>query len=103
MIFDGILRSPELRGLRRRTATMRRLRAAAASLVLVLAFCIVSAALAADVTVFAAASLKEALDQQAKQFEASTGNKVVVSYAYDREIHLFGPAYLLLKYRGRSS
>jgi molybdate transport system substrate-binding protein len=60
---------------------MRRLRAAAASLVLVLAFCIVSAALAADVTVFAAASLKEALDQQAKQFEASTGNKVVVSYA----------------------
>ena len=31
------------------------------------------------------------------------GDKVVVSFAYDREIHLFGPAYLLLKYRGRSS
>jgi hypothetical protein len=31
------------------------------------------------------------------------GDKVVVSFAYDREIHLFGPAYLLLKYRGQSS
>ena len=31
------------------------------------------------------------------------GDKVVVSFAYDREIHLFGPAYLLLKYRGHSS
>lgn len=30
------------------------------------------------------------------------GDKVVVSFAYDREIHLFGPAYLLLKYRGES-
>jgi molybdate transport system substrate-binding protein len=37
-------------------------------------------AVAADVTVFAAASLKEAMDAQAKQFEASTGNKVIVSY-----------------------
>lgn len=35
----------------------------------------------ADVTVFAAASLKEAMDAQARQFEADTGNKVVVSYA----------------------
>jgi molybdate transport system substrate-binding protein len=35
---------------------------------------------AADVTVFAAASLKEAMDEQAKTFEASTGNKVTVSY-----------------------
>jgi molybdate transport system substrate-binding protein len=40
-----------------------------------------SLAAAADVTVFAAASLKEALDEQAKQFDAGTGNKVVVSYA----------------------
>jgi hypothetical protein len=31
------------------------------------------------------------------------GDKVVVSFSYDREIHLFGPAYLLLKYRGQSS
>jgi hypothetical protein len=29
-------------------------------------------------------------------------DKVVVSFAYSREIHLFGPAYLTLKYSGRS-
>ncbi|HXE21575.1 MAG TPA: DUF4845 domain-containing protein [Rhodoferax sp.] len=29
-------------------------------------------------------------------------NKVVVSFAYDKEIHMVGPAYLLLKYRGQS-
>ncbi len=29
-------------------------------------------------------------------------DKVVVSFAYEREIPLFGPAYLLLKYRGQS-
>jgi molybdate transport system substrate-binding protein len=40
-----------------------------------------SAAIAATVTVFAAASLKEAMDEQARQFEAKTGDKVVVSYA----------------------
>ena len=40
-----------------------------------------SPATAVDVTVFAAASLKEALDGQAKQFEAGTGNKVVIAYA----------------------
>lgn len=28
--------------------------------------------------------------------------KVVVSFAYDKEIHLAGPVYLLIKYRGRS-
>ncbi len=37
-------------------------------------------AAAADVTVFAAASLKESMDAQARRFEAATGNKVVVSY-----------------------
>jgi molybdate transport system substrate-binding protein len=36
---------------------------------------------AADVTVFAAASLKNALDDAAKLYEAKTGEKVVVSYA----------------------
>ena len=36
---------------------------------------------AADVTVFAAASLKEAMDEQARQFEARTGDKIVVAYA----------------------
>ena len=30
------------------------------------------------------------------------GEKVVVSFSYTREIHLTGPAYLLLKYNGRS-
>jgi hypothetical protein len=30
------------------------------------------------------------------------GDKVVVSYAYTREIHLFGPAWLVLKYKGQS-
>lgn len=30
------------------------------------------------------------------------GEKVVVSFAYQREIHLTGPAYLTLKYSGRS-
>ena len=31
------------------------------------------------------------------------GDKVVVSFAYEREIHLFGPAFLLLKYKGESN
>jgi hypothetical protein len=30
------------------------------------------------------------------------GDKVVVSFAYNKEIHMFGPAWLLLKYVGRS-
>ena len=30
------------------------------------------------------------------------GDKIVVSFAYQREIHLAGPAYLTLKYAGRS-
>ena len=30
------------------------------------------------------------------------GDKVVVSFAYQREIHLAGPGYLTLKYSGRS-
>ncbi|MET0335351.1 MAG: DUF4845 domain-containing protein [Rhizobacter sp.] len=31
-----------------------------------------------------------------------SGDKVVVSFAYTKEIELFPPAYLLLKYEGRS-
>ena len=31
------------------------------------------------------------------------GDKVVVSFNYEKEIHLFGPAFLLLKYAGSSS
>jgi FlaG/FlaF family flagellin (archaellin) len=30
------------------------------------------------------------------------GDKVVVSYAYEREIPLFGPAFLTMKYKGHS-
>ncbi len=30
------------------------------------------------------------------------GDKTVVSFAYQREIHLAGPAFLVLKYAGRS-
>jgi hypothetical protein len=30
------------------------------------------------------------------------GDKTVVAFAYNKEIHIAGPAYLLLKYAGRS-
>jgi hypothetical protein len=30
------------------------------------------------------------------------GDRVVVSFAYAREIHVAGPAYLVMKYQGRS-
>ena len=30
------------------------------------------------------------------------GDKVVVSFSYEREIHLTGPAYLTLKYQGQT-
>ena len=30
------------------------------------------------------------------------GDIIVASFAYNKEIHLFGPAYLLLKYTGQS-
>ena len=30
------------------------------------------------------------------------GDKVVVSYSYEREVHLFGPAYLVMRYKGQS-
>jgi hypothetical protein len=33
---------------------------------------------------------------------SKNGDKVVVKFAYTREIHMFGPAYLLLKYAGQS-
>ncbi len=29
-------------------------------------------------------------------------DRVVVSFAYDKEVELFGPVYLLIKYRGQS-
>jgi len=30
------------------------------------------------------------------------GDKVLVKFAYEKQIHLFGPAYLLIKYAGQS-
>jgi len=51
--------------------------AAAAALVVLT----VAHALAAGVLVFGAASLKEALDEQARHFKAATGHDVTVSYA----------------------
>jgi molybdate transport system substrate-binding protein len=67
----------------------------AAILVALLAL-ISSIAAGAVVTVFAAASLKEAMDDQAKQFEARTGNKVVIAYgasnALARQIEAGAPA-----------
>ena len=54
----------------------------------------------ATVTVFAATSLKEALDAQARRFEAGSGNKVVVSYggsnALARQIEAGAPADVFL-------
>lgn len=58
------------------------------------------AAHAATVTVFAAASLREALDAQARTFEAQTGNTVVVSYAGSnalaRQIEAGAPANVFI-------
>ena len=49
---------------------------------------------------FAAASLKEALDEQARRFEAATGHKVIVSYgasnALARQIEAGAPADLFI-------
>ena len=33
---------------------------------------------------------------------AKEGDAVVISFAYDKEFHMFGPAWLVLKYRGSS-
>ena len=75
---------------------MYRSRALVASFVFLVSIVGVPAAMAVDVTVFAAASLKEALDAQVKQFEASSGNKVVVSYgasnALAKQIDAAAPA-----------
>jgi molybdate transport system substrate-binding protein len=58
--------------------------------------CCSGATSAATITVFAAASLKEALDDQAKHFESTTGDRVVVSYASSntlaRQIEAGAPA-----------
>ena len=33
---------------------------------------------------------------------SKVGDQMQVKFAYDREIHMFGPAFLLLKYAGQS-
>ncbi|HEV8500163.1 MAG TPA: molybdate ABC transporter substrate-binding protein [Casimicrobiaceae bacterium] len=60
---------------------MQALRSWSAAIVLaVVAAAVAPQVAAAEVTVFAAASLKEAMDAQAAQFDATTGNKVIVVY-----------------------
>jgi len=59
-------------------------------------FSVGSPAAGEAVSVFAAASLKEAMDEQARRFETETGNKVTVSYggsnALARQIEAGAPA-----------
>ena len=75
-------------------------RRAAAALVIAGMLYLPSAAAAADVTVFAAASLKNAVDAIAKDWEARTGHHVVVSYggssALAKQIEEGAPADLFL-------
>ena len=58
------------------------------------------AARAADVIVFAAASLKESLDEQARLFQTQTGHRVIVSFgasnALARQIEAGAPADLFI-------
>lgn len=65
-----------------------------------LTLCLGSAACAADLTVFAAASLKEALDENVKAFNLKTGHIVRVSYAGSnalaRQIENGAPADLFI-------
>jgi hypothetical protein len=50
-----------------------------------------------------AASIDSINSIKGKDLEVTKENdKVVVSFAYEREIHLAGPAYLTLKYTGHS-
>lgn len=57
--------------------------------------------------------IRNAFDKSkaADYFEAVSGrdleiskenDKIVVEFAYNKEIHLAGPAYILMKYRGRT-
>ena len=73
---------------------------AAVAIALTLAALPVKAAQGAELTVFAAASLKEALDEQAGKFQAETGVRIVVSYggsnALARQIEAGAPADIFL-------
>jgi molybdate transport system substrate-binding protein len=62
--------------------------------------CAAVPAFATDVMVFAAASLKESLDENARKFESETGHRVVVSYGPSnglaKQIENGGPADLFI-------
>jgi Tfp pilus assembly protein PilE len=50
-----------------------------------------------------AAQIDDIKSISGKDLEVSKeGDKTVVSFAYNKEIHIAGPAFLLLKYAGRS-
>ena len=50
-----------------------------------------------------AASIDDINSIAGKDLEVTKeGDKVVVKFAYNKEIHMFGPAFLLIKYVGRS-
>ncbi|WP_353396070.1 DUF4845 domain-containing protein [Hydrogenophaga sp. 5NK40-0174] len=67
------------------------------------------AAAETTVTNVRAAFDKQALIDQVSSIESrdleitKVDGEVVVEFAYDREIHLAGPAYLVMKYSGSSS
>jgi len=49
------------------------------------------------------ASIDDISSVKAKDLQISKENdKVVVAFAYEREIHLAGPAWLVMRYTGRS-
>ena len=51
-----------------------------------------------------AAAIDDFKAVSAKDLDISkVGDKVVVAFAYNKEIHLGGPAYLLLKYAGTTA
>ena len=50
-----------------------------------------------------AASIDDIKSISGREIDVSKeGDKVVVAFSYQREIHLVGPAFLTLKYEGRS-
>ena len=50
-----------------------------------------------------AATIDDISSISGKDLDVSkNGDKVVVSFAYNKEIELFGPAFLLIKYTGRT-
>ena len=50
-----------------------------------------------------AAAIDDIASISGKDLEVTKeGNKTVVAFAYTRDLHMAGPAFLLLKYNGRS-